>query len=89
MVKLLFVAGAAFAATAAAAQTGASTDPAGTAAEAENQTQVICRTVADLGTRLGRSRVCKTRAEWAASRRETRTTIERAQGGGRTTSNGN
>jgi hypothetical protein len=88
MVKLLFVAVAAFAATAAAAQGDSSTEPAA-AAETENQTQVICRTVADLGTRLGRSRVCRTRAEWAASRRDSRSQIDRAQGGGRTTSNGN
>ena len=87
MVKLLFVAGAAFAATAAAAQGASSTEPTG-AAESESENRMICRTVADLGTRLGRSRVCRTRAEWAASRRETRSQIDRAQGG-RTTSNGN
>ncbi|HYD13415.1 MAG TPA: hypothetical protein VEC11_11270 [Allosphingosinicella sp.] len=39
----------------------------------------ICRTTGELGSRLGRTRVCKTRAQWEEARRENRDTIDRAQ----------
>ena len=41
----------------------------------------ICRSVPDLGTRLGRSRVCRSRQQWEDMRREQRATIDRAQRG--------
>jgi invasion protein IalB len=44
-----------------------------------NPNQVICRTQRETGTLLGRVRICKTRTEWEAQRRETRQTVDRAQ----------
>jgi hypothetical protein len=43
------------------------------------QGERICRTTGELGSRLNRSRSCRTRAEWEESRRENRSTIDRAQ----------
>jgi hypothetical protein len=41
---------------------------------------VICRTSAnDTGSRLARTRVCRTREQWAADRREQRQALDRAQ----------
>lgn len=61
-------------ATGAYAQSG--TPPADNA-RASND--VICRTVVDTGSRLNRSRMCKTRAEWEVYRREARQNVERSQ----------
>jgi hypothetical protein len=44
-----------------------------------NPDQMICRTVRETGSMLGRSRICKTRAQWEAERRDTRQTIDRSQ----------
>ncbi len=44
-----------------------------------NQTETICRTVAETGSRLSRTRVCRTRAQWEQERREVRQDIERSQ----------
>lgn len=77
MKKLVLLTGALLVSTAASAQA-----PSGTqsdSAEADNPNQRICRTVADLGTRLSRSRICRTRAEWEAMRRETRGQVDRSQ----------
>jgi len=41
--------------------------------------QTICRTVRDTGSRLARTRLCMTRAEWDQRRRDTRSNLERAQ----------
>ena len=40
---------------------------------------MICRVTGETGSRLQRSRTCKTRAEWDQLRREQRNTIDRAQ----------
>ena len=40
---------------------------------------LICREVAETGSRLGGKRICMTREEWDAQRRETRDSVERAQ----------
>ncbi len=53
----------------------ASANGAGTA----NPDQMICRTVRETGSMLGRNRICKTRAQWEAERRDTRQTIDRTQ----------
>lgn len=42
---------------------------------------MICRVTGETGSRLQRSRVCKTRAEWDQLRREQRNTLDRAQTG--------
>lgn len=39
----------------------------------------ICRTIADTGSRLGRTRECHTSQEWAEIRRETQQNIDRVQ----------
>jgi len=39
----------------------------------------ICRIITETGSRLNRSRICKTRAEWAEWRRELRENSERTQ----------
>ena len=41
--------------------------------------QVLCEKVEKIGTRLGSSRVCMTRAEWAEQRRQNRDVVDRAQ----------
>lgn len=41
--------------------------------------QVICERVEKIGTRLGSSRVCMSRAQWAEQKRQNRETIENAQ----------
>jgi hypothetical protein len=57
--------------------------PAVAAAAAETLTSgpndMICRVTGETGSRLQRSRICKTRAEWEQLRREQRNTIDRAQ----------
>lgn len=39
----------------------------------------VCRTITDTGSRLNRSRVCRTRAQWEQQRREMRQDVERSQ----------
>lgn len=39
----------------------------------------VCRTITEIGSRLGGRRVCMTRAEWAEQRRQTREGIGNAQ----------
>jgi hypothetical protein len=41
--------------------------------------QMICRNQRETGSMLARTRVCKTRAQWEADRRDTRQTIDRNQ----------
>lgn len=41
--------------------------------------QTICRTIGETGSRLARSRVCMTRAQWDERRREARENVERGQ----------
>lgn len=48
-------------------------------APSDDSGQLICRTHAEIGTRLQRTRTCKSRAEWAELRREQRPAIDRAQ----------
>lgn len=41
--------------------------------------QIVCRSIGETGSRLSRTRVCLTRAQWDAQRRETRQDVDRAQ----------
>ena len=50
------------------------------AAPAKNQ-KMICRTESSPGSRLGKSRVCRTAAEWAELRRQTQANVDRIQNG--------
>lgn len=74
IMKKLVIVSAVLVATGAHAQS--STPPANNARESND---VICRTVVDTGSRLNRSRMCKTRAEWEIYRREARQNVERSQ----------
>ena len=64
---------------AASAQSPSSASPDGAGAGAANPDQMVCRTVRETGSMLGRNRICKTRAQWEADRRDTRQTIDRSQ----------
>ena len=41
--------------------------------------QIVCQTQTEIGSRLNRRRVCRTRAEWAEHQRMYRQNIEKAQ----------
>jgi hypothetical protein len=44
-----------------------------------NANKQICRTMADTGSRLGRTRACHTAQEWVELRRQTKQTVDRIQ----------
>ena len=75
--KKMIILGAFLASSAAFAQAPTSGGTTNEAAQDPNET--ICRIVAETGSRLSRVRVCRTRAQWAESRRTTREDVERAQ----------
>ncbi len=45
----------------------------------QDPNQIVCVNQTEIGSRLNRRRVCRTRAEWAEHQREYRQNIERAQ----------
>jgi hypothetical protein len=47
--------------------------------ESVDPNQTVCTTLSETGSRLARSRVCMTRAQWDQRRRETRQSVERVQ----------
>jgi hypothetical protein len=49
--------------------------------DGSDKDKLVCRTEADLGTRLSGTRVCLTREQWAERRRQSRDAAERAQTG--------
>ncbi|MFL6858740.1 MAG: hypothetical protein ACJ8EB_12640 [Allosphingosinicella sp.] len=49
--------------------------------EQGDKDKLVCRTEADLGTRLGGTRVCLTREQWAERRRQAREVTEQGQMG--------
>jgi hypothetical protein len=65
--------------SAASAQPSSNASSNGAGAAAADPNAMICRNVRETGSMLNRSRVCKTRAQWEAERRETRQTIDRSQ----------
>jgi hypothetical protein len=68
---------------AAAAQTAAPAPTQSTGANGEDiNARRICRVTPVIGSRLGGTRTCKTKAEWDQFAREMRTTVERIQGMG-------
>jgi len=76
MKKSLFLC-ALLASTAASAQPSSNASSSGAAAADPNA--VVCRNQRETGSMLNRTRVCKTRAEWDAERRENRQAIDRTQ----------
>ncbi|HEV2865945.1 MAG TPA: hypothetical protein VGX37_05480 [Allosphingosinicella sp.] len=76
MFKVLTIT-AALAATAAVAQSP--TDAPARSGPSNDPDEMVCVNESVIGSRLNRVRVCRTRAEWAAHRAETRKTVERVQ----------
>jgi len=74
--KKLIVVSALLVATAGFAQT---TGPVVVTGPTMNQNETVCRTVAETGSRLSRSRVCQTRAQWDQQRRDMRQNVEQSQ----------
>lgn len=70
MIKLIIV-GTAVVATAAVANPQS--------ANRDDPNETVCRVISETGSRLNRTRVCMTRAQWAAQRREIRENVERSQ----------
>jgi hypothetical protein len=46
---------------------------------APDPNEMVCRSVEDTGSRLSRSRICMTRAQWVEHLRGTRQNVERSQ----------
>jgi len=65
--------------TAASAQPSSSSSATGAGAAAPDPNAMICRNQRETGSMLARTRVCKTRAEWDADRRDNRQSIDRNQ----------
>lgn len=65
------------ASTLAAAMPAFAQDPA--AVPPTDPNQIICVTVQEIGSRLGRTRRCATRAQWDEDRRQQRIAAERGQ----------
>jgi hypothetical protein len=65
--------------TAASAQPSSSPSAAGAGAAAPDPNAMNCRNQRETGSMLARTRVCKTRAEWDADRRDNRQSIDRSQ----------
>lgn len=68
---------AALAATAAVAQAPGGGAPA--RGPDNNPNEIVCVQEAEIGSRLNRRRVCRTRAEWTEHRSQYKQSIERAQ----------
>jgi hypothetical protein len=47
--------------------------------DAPDPNEMVCRSVEDTGSRLSRSRICMTRAQWTEHLRGTRQNVERSQ----------
>jgi len=62
---------------AASAQSSPPASPNG--ASTGNPNAMVCRNQRETGSMLNRTRVCKTRAEWEAERRDNRQAIDRTQ----------
>lgn len=45
----------------------------------QDPNQVVCVNENEIGSRVSRRRVCRTRAEWAEIERQTRATLDRTQ----------
>ncbi|HWT12063.1 MAG TPA: hypothetical protein VN231_04860 [Allosphingosinicella sp.] len=65
-----------------AAAVAAAAQPAATASEEKpGEEKMICRMVAELGSRLNRRRVCATKAQWDELNSQNRLAIDRVQNG--------
>ena len=78
MIKLI-VLSSTFLAGAALAQTPGGDTESRRSGSAGDSNEVVCVMETEVGSRLGRRRVCRTRAEWAEHRGQYRDRVERAQ----------
>jgi hypothetical protein len=65
--------------TAASAQPSSNASSSRTSTAASDPNAMVCRNQRETGSMLNRTRVCKTRAEWDAERRDNRQAIDRNQ----------
>lgn len=77
MNRILVLAGTAIAAIAVAAT--AQTPAAPTEDRDSGQLKVVCKSISEIGSRLNRRRVCRTRAQWEEVDAQTRQVVERVQ----------
>ena len=77
MNKIILMAAIAFAGTGVAAQAQDSAPAAETGTKKADR--MVCRTIGETGSRLKRSKVCRTAAQWAEQRQIDRANIDRAQ----------
>lgn len=59
----------------------AAADPPTAGSKADPSKKKICRSSTDIGTRLGGKSICRTAAEWAELRADSRRTVENIQQG--------
>lgn len=78
--KQAFVLGALAGLVMAAAPASESTAPDAAARASAYSTKKVCREEGEIGTRLGGTRICRTKAEWDQIRSESRKTTEKIQG---------
>ena len=58
---------------------GALADSGRSSADAKRGEQMVCRPIAETGSRLSKKRVCMTREQWAEQKRIMRTDLNQAQ----------
>jgi hypothetical protein len=58
---------------------GAATASQSSSKAPDDPNKIVCRTVAETGSRLNKTRACHTVAEWAELKRQTRSTVEHIQ----------
>jgi hypothetical protein len=51
-------------------------------AQAAGSDKLICKSIGEVGSRLAKKRVCRTRQQWAEDKRQSRDVVDRAQRGG-------
>jgi hypothetical protein len=59
-----------------------SAEPKANKSAEDYRTKKICRVVQTTGSRLGATKICRTRAEWADMKAQSRQTLDRLQSGG-------
>ena len=79
MKTVLFCAALVISGAASAQSPARNSSPGGAGARGSDPNDVICRNIGELGSRLNRTRVCKTRAQREEERRLLRQNVDRAQ----------
>jgi hypothetical protein len=79
MKKILFCAALLVSGAASAQSPARNSSPGGAGARGADPNETVCRNIGEIGSRLNRTRVCKTRAQWEEERRMLRQNVDRAQ----------